>query len=464
MNCPITPRNWFLAGLLTIGFSGTAVATGNLEETVPDLPANGLLVTVVDAASNVSIPEFRVIAGVSASSIAAEFEKRTGKEVVNWQPHTARAGQNGDLVWPLDKAYDVMALRIEADGFQPTRSAWIKKSGGPQRIEIRLQSDPMVNGRVLQPDGKSAARAIIAFALPQKDAVVEKGRLRGIELPLPEKLGDRWRRPSTFETDGVGEFRVPTETDPAAAVLILHDSGVAEMPISKFVSTRNIMLTAWGRVEGRVLWHDRPGAGESVGLSIHRNEYGYPGTIAQFDQAQTDAEGRFVFDRVLPGLAQVSRWITLADANGGSPSSWVFPGLFAHVTVRSGDPTRMLIGGQSRTVTGRLTGRDSWDGVTIHFHPTAPRMGGFGGRDNGWKAFNEFRTSPFGPLFFRDKLQPKADGSFEIPNMLPGRYQVFVSATDAKGYVASTAIEVEPETPGEKPVPLDIGKIELKPK
>ena len=56
-----------------------------------------------------------------------------------------------------------------------------------------------------------------------------------------------------------------------------------------------------------MLWKDTPGAGDEVTLSVHRDEYGYPGMIASYASAQTDKEGRFTFDKVLPGLTQISR-------------------------------------------------------------------------------------------------------------------------------------------------------------
>ena len=58
------------------------------------------------------------------------------------------------------------------------------------------------------------------------------------------------------------------------------------------------------RIEGQVLWQDKPATGRDVTLSVHRDEYGYPGMVASYGRTRTDAEGRFVFDRVLPGLTR----------------------------------------------------------------------------------------------------------------------------------------------------------------
>ncbi|HXV08017.1 MAG TPA: hypothetical protein VD791_08300, partial [Burkholderiales bacterium] len=56
--------------------------------------ASGIRLSVLNATGDQGIREFRVIAGVPARGIADEFERRTGKTVVNWQPHTLKIGND----------------------------------------------------------------------------------------------------------------------------------------------------------------------------------------------------------------------------------------------------------------------------------------------------------------------------------------------------------------------------------
>ena len=79
---------------------------------------SGVLVITAADGSGGKPAEFLVLAGIEAGSTAAEFEKRTGRTVVNWQPHTVRIAKGGEYAWPLARAYDVMYLRIEAEGYQ----------------------------------------------------------------------------------------------------------------------------------------------------------------------------------------------------------------------------------------------------------------------------------------------------------------------------------------------------------
>ena len=419
--------------------------------------ASGIAISVMNASGDRGIPEFRVIAGVSSGSASREFEQRTGRPVINWQPHTCRIGKDGGYIWPLAKAYDEMALRAEADGYQPQVMTGIKKAKGPQHIVFMLAEDKGVAGRVLTPEGMPAAGATVALSLPHQEIVWEEGRLRGADEPLPEKPGDRWRRPRFLKTDAEGRFRLPTESEPAA-VLVVHDSGVREIAYDAWKKSPEVRLQRWGSIAGQVLWQDKPGASEDVSFTVHRHEYGYPGMIASYGETQTDSSGKFTFDRVLPGLVQVSRPIKPVEASNTGITKVILNGMFQHVKVAAGDATAVLLGGQGRKVTGKFVGLDSWEGATYHFHPEAPHFG-FGGDDASWKAFGELKASPIGPLLFRDKQPINKDGTFTIEKMLPGRYQLFLSAPGFPGYAASVKVQVEPEVPGQPPAELKLGEI-----
>jgi hypothetical protein len=424
-----------------------------------DREASSHLLTATDDTGS-NPPQFLVLAGVPAGSIAADFEKRTGRRAINWQPHTVRISKNGQYAWPLDRSYDVMYLRLEAEGYQTQIAGPIKKLDGPRQIEFRLQPDRQVGGRVLTADRKPAEGATVALALAQKDAVLEDGRLRAAGQPLPEKPSDRWRRPLVVKTDAEGRFKLPTEPD-SAALLVVHDSGVKELSYSEFQRSPEVVLNRWGRIAGRVLWKDKPGAHAEVTLSVHRDEFGYPGMIASYATTRTDKEGRFLFERALPGQTQMSLPTIVANPEAGGATQIILPTQLIHVDVKAGDPTRVLIGGQGRMVRGQLTGRDSWKGVTLRIHPTAPHIG-FPGDDAAWKAFGELRQSPIGPLLFRDKESVNADGTFEIADMLPGDYQLFVSAPDIENFAAYRQVSIEPETPDAKPAAVDLGEIKVK--
>ena len=177
---------------------------------------------------------------------------------------------------------------------------------------------------------------------------------------------------------------------------------------------------------------------------------------------QTDKDGRFAIEKTLPGMTQLNAHLRVAD-----PSSPLLPPvnvdclMYQHVIVKAGDPTVVVLGGLGRQVTGKLVGLDSWNDVTLRFGPRAPHVG-WPGDDERQKEYGQLANSAFGPILFRDKLPVKADGSFEIEGILPGDYQLFASAPGFTSYAAYLQVEVNPETPGQKPANLDLGVIEVK--
>jgi hypothetical protein len=186
----------------------------------------------------------------------------------------------------------------------------------------------------------------------------------------------------------------------------------------------------------------------TVTLIIYRDTYGYPGVIAQYEKTTSAGDGTFIFERVLPGLAQIT-----PGNKAGISEVDLFP-LITHLTVQPG-ANRALLGGQGRTIRGRLVGRAEWADVTFHFHPTAPHIG-LPDDDEMGKGWGALQKSPTGPLYFRNGLKVNPDGTFEIPAVLPGEYQIFF--TRAGERAAGGKFVVPPETPGTKPDPQDIGE------
>ncbi len=424
-------------------------------------PENALRLDVIDGTTKAPLTHFRVIAGVP-SSVSAEFEKAKGVDVVCWQPHTIREGADGSLSWPLEKAYDKMALRVEAEGFVPQVVPWIEKKNGGRAISLELVKDEGIRGSVMTPEAKRPAHdATVVLAMIGRNARLKGSTFPELQLkPEPKSLRDAWERPLTVTPDEKGEFTLPTEVDPTAVVLILHGDGVLEMPYAEWKAQPNVTLQRWGRIHGRVRFGDPAGAGKKVSLiANHGDEHGYPDIVSQYDDTKSLDEGIFVFQRVLPGLCQLSCPIQAEKGNSSGITEINLTGMVTHATVTPSPPiTPVVIGGVGRTVRGKLTGRPSWDGVTFHLHPTAPHIG-LPGDEEMWKAWSAWGQSPQGAQFFRSGLKVAADGTFEIPGVLPGAYQIFFSAPGGKERVASSQFIVPAEQRDEAPEPLTLPDI-----
>jgi hypothetical protein len=307
--------------------------------------------SVLDEATGKPIPSFRIVAGVPVGGgINNDYTKRTGNEVVNWQPHMTKLGEGGTHVWSLERAWDQTGFRLEADGYIPQQFTWIVKKEGSRKLEFKLQRDPGIVGKVLLPDGKPAGAALIGLSLIQRQVAIKGASFYHVGEALPEKPGDRWRRASIFETRRNGEFKMTTETDPAAVIVAVHPQGTCDIPYVEFLKTKTLPLKRWGRVEGSVTVGDGPGAGRKVTLSIQRDQYGYPGLVSQSLETKTDAEGKFAFEDVAPGKAQVSlpEFFPKIEPNRRPGFHVPIPaGAYAHVEVLSGETVTVKLGGES---------------------------------------------------------------------------------------------------------------------
>ena len=117
-----------------------------------------------------------------------------------------------------------------------------------------------------------------------------------------------------------------------------------------------------------------------------------------------------------------------------------------HVDVRAGDATEVVLGGRGRVVAGRLTGLDSYEGVTLRVHPTAPHFG-FPGDDEQWQGWGALRDGPLGAVVFRDAIPVGPDGTFRIEGLVPESYQLFVN-DGGKRLRGHASFTVEPAAGG----------------
>jgi hypothetical protein len=106
-------------------------------------------------------------------------------------------------------------------------------------------------------------------------------------------------------------------------------------------------------VEGVLRVGSGPGVQKTLALSFERpyDRGGVPRAYFDYD-ATTDAQGRFTFERALPGKAKVYRTIRYAVRDNGGYSSMYSHG--ARVDLEPGKTTKVEMGGIGRPVEGRL--------------------------------------------------------------------------------------------------------------
>jgi hypothetical protein len=175
-------------------------------------------------------------------------------------------------------------------------------------------------------------------------------------------------------------------------------------------------------------------------------------------EARTDAQGRFVFDRVIPGPSEVSRVVITEFGNGSQQhmGCWQEP-----VEVGPGQTVKVKIGGKGRAVIGRVVLKAA-PGDHVDWRQNRPAT------IEKARGFN-----PLARLFGADPRQNDRfaasldkDGRFRVDDVPPGRYELTVTidplATQGRpGLFAELGrVKVPVAVPeGDDDAPVDLGEI-----
>lgn len=414
---------------------------------------------VVDADTGEPIKTFRVLPGTPYRG------DQTDAAVAVWQPHMIREMTDGVFQWPRTRGYKEMRFRVEADGYRPATTNWLGVGGPYMHLKVHLRRDRGVEVLIRRPDGKPAVGATIAIGQPNRGVQLDGYQIKGFAEAKPSRLSDWWRRPQTAQTDEGGRCLVPAETDPVAVLCVAHEDGYLEMPFADFVEQAvddfvTLKLKRWGQIRGQVYWRDKPGEGESVSATIHRDGR-YPGIVAAYPATTADANGDYSMDYIPPGRVQVGHHVKLAEGTNLSPTRVIYEYPIFHVKVRPGQSVTVDIGGKGLVVVGRLAGAESYRDVTIAIQPPPPdlfgwaKFGNVGGGNDLQKGFAALRSSDYAPLYFRGSLPVSADGSFRIEDVMTGKFNLTVSGS------ASASTSFDATSFGNNPI--DLGTIQVKP-
>ena len=105
------------------------------------------------------------------------------------------------------------------------------------------------------------------------------------------------------KTDARGRFEFLPRDNEQYYVIAVSDVGFGEATAEQIEKGPPVKLRQWGRLKGRVLVGHKPDAGREVVYNPQSQSRGpIPNFVLNFGYTtQTDQEGRFEFDRVMPG-------------------------------------------------------------------------------------------------------------------------------------------------------------------
>ncbi|UCD52257.1 MAG: redoxin domain-containing protein, partial [Phycisphaerales bacterium] len=287
----------------------------------PPLRVSG---TVVDADSNEPIKNFKVLPGMTWE----------GSEQVHWEQRRAIDSANGRYEHTFTYPRDGHLIRIEADGYMPGISRVFYSDEGDVVFDFTLERGEGLSGVVYLANGERAEGAEVILCTPSKGAHIQNGR-------------NTQKRESVFvETGADGEFSFPAQTEPYILV-VLHDEGYAQATDEELAAEPNIVIEAWGRVEGVVRIGSRLGAGETVSLHYESAYEDNRPKVYHSCNAVADVNGYFVMDRLPPGDARLGRQIRLGSMRSTTSHT-------VRVQVKAGETAVVTIGGTGRPIVGRV--------------------------------------------------------------------------------------------------------------
>jgi len=418
-----------------------ALTTSASEQVItldPELTISG---GVTDAATGRPVPAFRAVGGLVFSNSPR----------VAWLVQDAVEFTGGRYIVKHSEPYAGYAVRVEASGYKTAESRVFRPGEGELSFDFALDraaAADLLTGLVLGPEGLPAAGAEIALATRDHPLIFEMeqvkfGRGNGMSFA---KTGPDGR--FTFDAPG-GPFLVAA----------ISDDGYAEATDTAFTRTRVLAMHAWGKIKGQALVGRKPAADQIITVSRRHYQPSVDGVNAFYGiNTRTDAQGRFSFDRVIPGESEVSRVVVTEFGNGSSQhmGCWQEP-----VDVAPGATVEVKIGGKGRPVIGRVA-LEAPPGVHVDWRQNRPAtiekarvfnpLQGLFGQDP--RQFDRFAAS-------LDK-----DGRFRVDDVPPGHYELTVTidappALDRPGAVQERGrVKVPVDVPaGDGDAPIDLGEI-----
>lgn len=398
---------------------------------------------VVDAVTRKPIRDFRVLRGWSYSP----------ESPMQWERYNSFRGRNGTYSVRLQNfgSNARLAVMIEAPGYLPAVS---REVVGAQSIESNFELRPGqgLKGTVIDPEGKPVENVSLVLVSAQESVYLDK--------PGPPNRSSNYSDQTRSGADGSFEFQPRLFSTRVVAV---HAAGFADVSVDELQMEPRIRLMPYGRIEGSF----KVGGGtwkptmsqlrlQTFWLSTDEPS-GRISALSVGFKTMPDSNGRFVFDKVPPGLRQVS--LEYRFTNRRNPDS-----AYSHDTmvyVRPGETSTVVLGEGGRLLRGKVQVSGA-DPEMIDWTADVHRMTWLSTQDDGLPLL-QFRgetniltrvrlirrhqqeladwvKTPSGLDYQRRRhnyaLVFRPDGSFEVENAMPGRYSLQISPYehDAEGY------------------------------
>jgi len=409
--------------------------------------------TVVDKNTAQPVGTFRVVPVLNWLSGSTPFITR----------QRAFEAHDGKFEWKVSRTDTGHHVRIEADGYLPVVSDMFRVADAESReYRFELEPSPNIRGVVTTPDGEPVAGAKVCLSNPMQHLYALNGKL--------SRPDDAYQ----VQTGADGAFSFPPETL-STVIAVFHDAGFAQVTPEQLSAAPQVVLKPWARVEGRLFGGGKSIKDHEVRLwPVRLNNPDAPYVSAQY-ATQTDANGRFVFDRVAPGPGCVR-----PDLGPWEPSE-LTSGQRVPLIVRPGHTHSVSLNTNGCTIMGKAvlppgrTRKMTWDyginylvalkeGIPVPDELKHFKDAWRAGWSETWTASREGRT--YLDTLHTAFVKLNIDGTFRVDGVAPGKHQLVLRIYDAPedtgclvNPVATALLDVEvPSEAGQNDV-VDVGDV-----
>ncbi len=372
---------------------------------------------------------------------------------------------------PSKSSHPGYRVQVEKEGYLPAASRKFLRKDGNQTVEFKLRKGSGPSGVVLLPNGKPAADATVLLCTSLAGVTLD-----GAAHVQPGLNTSTYRT----QTDARGHFSLAPAVDPQG-LIVIHDEGFAQVAASEVSTGLNLTLQPWGRLEGKLVLDSRPAANEQIIAANQVARYTEDGRRFGFLsfrlETTTGADGKFAFDKVPPGQCSIFRFKRVSNAMFSSNEQLI--------TCDPGEVTQVVLGGSGRPIIGKAvcaaaSSPSDWSRVVVQVSSGSSSQPGARPKREDFHSVQAFIDAS--ERFFNQR-QPQqhfaalcgADGSFRIPDVPAGRYELAITIRDFKAnsaephdisdpapVIASLTRQITvPEDQSEEPV--DLGTLEMTP-
>src|SRR5262249_46634944 len=248
---------------------------------------------VVDAVTKEPIKTFRVVPG--------RRDERKGEPF--WDREDSFVAADGHYEIRQSRGELAHLIRIEAEGYRAVVSREIQSNEGTIAVDFELKPGKDVVAKVVTPSNQAAMGARVALGSIGSQIQVANGDISENGTFCPRA-----------ETDDSGRFHFPAQ-DQDFTLVITHPTGIAHIHSTPDWTARIIRLEPWSRVEGTFRVGKAPAGNVPVETNVPRVD---SRGLYSTHRSPTGPDGRFVFERVIPGTGRIGREMTFMVNEGAT--------------------------------------------------------------------------------------------------------------------------------------------------